>query len=92
VPLRDASGAACLIPPPPAAWCHFGCARLRRNAVFVPAQLVGGWRDVRRADMTEVSVLCQLRFSVRVCVVAWRLLSRAFTVDAVHLRWCASIR
>ena len=85
MPLRDASGAACLIPPPAR-----GVPQL--CAVLVQAQPVGGWRDVLRADMSAVSVLCQMRFLVRMCVAVWRLLSRAFTVDAVHQRWCASIR
>ena len=66
MPLCDASGAACLIPPP-----SRGVPQL--CAVLVQAQPVGGWRDVLRADMSAVSALCQLRFfgaHVRRCVAA----------------------
>lgn len=86
MPLCDASGAACLIPPPlPVAFrsCARCWCRLNLSADGVMCCVLTCRRSARCASCV---------FLVRMCVAVWRLLSRAFTVDAVHQRWCASIR
>ena len=87
MPLCDASGAACLIPPPlPVAFrsCARCWCRLNLSADGVMCCVLTCRRSARCASCVF--------FLVRMCVAVWRLLSRAFTVDAVHQRWCASIR